>query len=240
MGSDDLHKKRVRGRKVRKEAVRDLIPYRILIVCEGEKTEPGYFKTLKDLLEVKFRDLVDLKKVNLKELIEIDGSGKNTKSLVRHTLRLKAQASIPFGHVWCVFDKDSFTNEQFNSAIINAEKEDIEVAWSNEAIELWFLLHFEYISTGITRYQYIDKLNYIFKSIGLGKYEKNMDGIYNILKEYESQDFAIGNVKRLLKDGFNYADMKPATTVYKLIELLEGLLWIKYINLLIIWGNYDY
>lgn len=175
MGSDDLHKKRVRGRKVRKEAVRDLIPYRILIVCEGEKTEPGYFKTLKDLLEVKFRDLVDLKKINLKELIEIDGSGKNTKSLVRHTLRLKAQASIPFGHVWCVFDKDSFTNEQFNSAIINAEKEDIEVAWSNEAIELWFLLHFEYISTGITRYQYIDKLNYIFKSIGLGKYEKNMD-----------------------------------------------------------------
>lgn len=224
MGSDDLHKKRVRGRKVRKEAVRDLIPYRILIVCEGEKTEPGYFKTLKDLLEVKFRDLVDLKKVNLKELIEIDGSGKNTKSLVRHTLRLKAQASIPFGHVWCVFDKDSFTNEQFNSAIINAEKEDIEVAWSNEAIELWFLLHFEYISTGITRYQYIDKLNYISKSIGLGKYEKNMDGIYNILKEYGSQDFAIGNAKRLLKDGFNYADMKPATTVYKLIELLEGLL----------------
>lgn len=224
MGSDDLHKKRVRGRKVRKEAVRDLIPYRILIVCEGEKTEPGYFKTLKDLLEVKFRDLVDLKKINLKELIEIDGSGKNTKSLVRHTLRLKAQASIPFGHVWCVFDKDSFTNEQFNSAIINAEKEDIEVAWSNEAIELWFLLHFEYISTGITRYQYIDKLNYIFKSIGLGKYEKNMDGIYNILKEYGSQDFAIGNAKRLLKDGFNYADMKPATTVYKLIELLEGLL----------------
>lgn len=224
MGSDDLHKKRVRGRKVRKEAVRDLIPYRILIVCEGEKTEPSYFKTLKDLLEVKFRDLVDLKKVNLKELIEIDGSGKNTKSLVRHTLRLKAQASIPFGHVWCVFDKDSFTNEQFNSAIINAEKEDIEVAWSNEAIELWFLLHFEYISTGITRYQYIDKLNYIFKSIGLGKYEKNMDGIYNILKEYGSQDFAIGNAKRLLKDGFNYADMKPATTVYKLIELLEGLL----------------
>lgn len=224
MGSDDLHKKRVRGRKVRKEAVRDLIPYRILIVCEGEKTEPGYFKTLKDLLEVKFRDLVDLKKVNLKELIEIDGSGKNTKSLVRHTLRLKAQASIPFGHVWYVFDKDSFTNEQFNSAIINAEKEDIEVAWSNEAIELWFLLHFEYISTGITRYQYIDKLNYIFKSIGLGKYEKNMDGIYNILKEYGSQDFAIGNAKRLLKDGFNYAGMKPATTVYKLIELLEGLL----------------
>ena len=224
MGSDDLHKKRVRGRKVRKEAVRDLIPYRILIVCEGEKTEPSYFKTLKDLLEVKFRDLVDLKKVNLKELIEIDGSGKNTKSLVRHTLRLKAQASIPFGHVWCVFDKDSFTNEQFNSAIINAEKEDIEVAWSNEAIELWFLLHFEYISTGITRYQYIDKLNCIFKSIGLGKYEKNMDGIYNILKEYGSQDFAIGNAKRLLKDGFNYADMKPATTVYKLIELLEGLL----------------
>lgn len=51
-----------------------------------------------------------------------------------------------------------------------------------------------------------------------------MDGIYNILKEYGSQDFAIGNAKKLLRDGSNYADMKPATTVFKLVELLESML----------------
>lgn len=41
--------------------------------------------------------------------------------------------------MWCVFDKDSFTNEQFNLAIINAEKDNIEVAWSDEAVELCIL-----------------------------------------------------------------------------------------------------
>lgn len=129
---------------------------------------------------------------------------------------------IPFGHVWCVFDKDSFTSNQFNIAINNANLENIEVAWSNEAIELWFLLHFEYISTGITRYQYIDKLNDIFKDRGIGKYEKNMENIYTILKTYGNQDFAIDNAKKLLKNGMDYSSMKPATTVFKLIELLEA------------------
>ncbi|WP_407918897.1 RloB domain-containing protein [Fusobacterium necrogenes] len=41
----------------------------------------------------------------------------------------------------------------------------MNVTWSNEAIELWFLLHFEFISTGISREQYIGKLNFYFKKI---------------------------------------------------------------------------
>ncbi len=79
---------------MRKEFIRDLTFYRILIVCEGEKIEPGYFKTLKDLLEVKYRDLVDLKKVNLKEFIEIDGSGKNIESKVKIIENLNTKLDI--------------------------------------------------------------------------------------------------------------------------------------------------
>ena len=49
MGSDDLHKKRkalTLKQKQRKIGVRK--PYdRVLIVCEGSKTEPLYFKALR-------------------------------------------------------------------------------------------------------------------------------------------------------------------------------------------------
>lgn len=226
LGSDDIHKKRKRARKARKEATKDVAPYRFLIVCEGAKTEPNYFKPLKDQLEKTFREIVDLKALDFKNFIEIDGSGKNTESLVDHTLKLRREASIPYGHVWCVFDKDSFKSSQFNGAIENAEQNDIQVAWSNEAIELWFLLHFEFLNTGINRGQYIQKLNDYFKAynIGNGKYEKNQENIYEILKVYGNQSFAIENAKKLLREGKSYADMKPATTVFQLIELLESYL----------------
>jgi len=44
LGSDDLHKKRQKKRRKDKIETRKVIPYRYLIVCEGEKTEPNYFK----------------------------------------------------------------------------------------------------------------------------------------------------------------------------------------------------
>lgn len=45
MGSDDLHSKNKRNRQQRKEAHREILPLRYLIVCEGEK--PNQI-TLKD------------------------------------------------------------------------------------------------------------------------------------------------------------------------------------------------
>lgn len=31
-------------------------------------------------------------------------------------------------------------------------------AWSNESFELWYYLHFQYLDTGISRSQYIEKI----------------------------------------------------------------------------------
>lgn len=60
--------------------------------------------------------------------------------------------------MWCVFDKDDFTDSQFNSSIDKAEKNGLKTAWSNESIELWFLLHFENIQSPIPRTEYIKKI----------------------------------------------------------------------------------
>jgi hypothetical protein len=81
---------------------------KILIVCEGEKTEPNYFRAFRKLVEV-FE-------------IEIDGRGYNTMSLVEYAISLKENAernNLPYNQVWCVFDKDSFSDDIFNKAIYN-------------------------------------------------------------------------------------------------------------------------
>ena len=50
------------------------------------------------------------------------------------------------------------------------------------------------------------------------------ENIYQILEEYGNQQFAISNAKRLLKEGNDYANMKPATTVFELVEELKSYL----------------
>ena len=49
MGSDDLfHKRKARTAELHRRRVARRAPYdRVLIVCEGAKTEPNYFKWLR-------------------------------------------------------------------------------------------------------------------------------------------------------------------------------------------------
>lgn len=225
MGFDNLHKKRQGNLKKRKENIKEVEPLRFLIVCEGKKTEPNYFEPLKNQINAKYRpDLINLKV----ECIDIVGAGKNTESLIDYTIKLRDNANINYGNVWCVFDKDSFTSNQFNNAISKAGNENIKTAWSNEAIELWFLLHFEYLNTGIGREQYIEKLNGHFKKykINKGKYEKSLNDIYQILEKCGNYDNAVKYAKKLEKINLKEtpAKSKPMTKVYELVEELKVLL----------------
>src|SRR5882762_5965439 len=108
-----------------------------LIICEGEKTEPNYFKGLKRNLPKGTVAVADM---------TIEGTGRNTLSLVDFTIKYRKNSIQQFDRIWAVFDRDSFTEEQFNNAITRAENHDINCAWSNEAFELWFLLHFQYVN----------------------------------------------------------------------------------------------
>ena len=110
-----------------------------LIVCEGEKTEPNYFKSFK---------------TNVKSFVfTIDtlGEGSNTKNLVKRTITARDISSQQYDSVWAVFDKDSFSPDNFNGAIELAGNNDIKVGWSNEAFELWYLLHFQYRNTSMSK-----------------------------------------------------------------------------------------
>ncbi|QZY54969.1 RloB family protein [Crassaminicella profunda] len=229
MGSDDLFKKRKGNRKKRKENSKKLAPYRYLIVCEGKKTEPKYFEGIKNKINEKYTDAIKVKEKI--DDIKVIGTGRNTQDLVKFTIgeleRLKNQGELPYGNVWVVFDKDDFLDEQFNNAIYQAQAKGFHVGWSNEAIELWFVLHFEFLNTAIHRYQYIDKLNHYFKKFGLnkGRYEKNLENIFDILCKYGDMQKAIERSVKLekiyLEEGLNTeSKMNPGNNVYKLVQEL--------------------
>lgn len=224
MGSEDLYKKRVREKRIRKIDKLKMLPFRYLLICEGERTEPNYFKSIQKSINKKYAG------TKIREIlkIEIEGTGYNTMSLVNKAEEISKKDNIGFGQVWCVFDKDSFSNELFNGAINHAKNLGFHSSWSNEAFELWYLLHFEYLNSGITRHQYNDKLDKILKSKGIKEgYIKNLTNIYEILKTYGNEVEAIENAKKLLtnyNNNISDADKKPATTVYLLVEELNKLL----------------
>lgn len=172
---------------------------RFLITCEGKKTEPNYFD--------KFR--------TPKAIKTIHGCARNTVSLIEETLRLSREDD--YDQVWCVFDRDSFPPDDFNDAVSRAAKYGFKVAYSNVSFELWYLLHFDYISSAITREEYIIKLN---KRLGI-KYDKSANYLYDLL--LTNQSSAIRNAKKLegLFDKKNPSKNDPSTTVHYLVEELN-------------------
>ena len=116
--------------------------------------------------------------------------------------------------------------DDFNDAIKKAHKLGFQSAWTNEAFELWYYLHFEYLDTAISREAYIDKLQDAFrKKMGDEgfKYRKGNPDIYCLLQQYGREDLAKRFAKQLraLHTGTNYAMHKPCTMVDKLVEELE-------------------
>ena len=95
-------------------------------------------------------------------------------------------------------------------------------AWINECIEFWFLLHFAYYTANNHRTEYIAFLNDKFRELGIGKYQKNMKDIFNILMEKGNPKLAIRYAKRIMKDGQGKmpADIAPGTKVYGVVEEL--------------------
>jgi hypothetical protein len=196
---------------------------RYLIVCEGEKTEPMYFESLKLALPKGVLEVVDFR---------IIGEGFNTESLVQQAIALRKEWESESGReidkLWVVFDKDSFLPVAFNNAIQlcnNTPKTD--AAWSNEAFEIWYLLHFEFYNTGITRDTYKQRIQTNFRNKGLTNfvYTKNRKDMFNLLAKYGDRNLAIKYSRKLEASYYSakdFANQNPCTTVYKLVmELLN-------------------
>jgi hypothetical protein len=195
-----------RGSKnpIKKRAVGIIKPQKILIVSEGTQTEKNYFESFR---------------VNQLD-IHVYGEGANTVSLVRRAITYKDVAKSknnPYTYAWVVFDRDSFPKENVEYAFELARENDINCAFSNEAFELWYLLHFDYRDTGMCRDEYKNALTRKLKF----KYEKNSLKIFNALLPH--LDTALKHANKLAQSynqNDKYSDRNPYTSVHKLVELL--------------------
>jgi hypothetical protein len=174
---------------------------RILIVCEGSKTERYYFEELR-------RD----HRLNAEVIVR--GLGLDPSQLVE-TAQTESRLD-DYDQVWCVFDRDTWPAQNFNNALAQARRLGIGVAYSNEAFELWYLLHFYYYDTGIPRQEYIERLDGL-----LGHpYAKNSRDTYRELRS--RQEDALRNARTLLAqyEPPDPANDNPSTTVHLLVEEL--------------------
>lgn len=204
------------AKQAKRNKPRELVTY-FLIVCEGEKTEPNYFKSFP-------------KKVGkIIYVIEFEGGGISTLKVVEKAIELRNKSKQKYDRVWAVFDRDSFKATSFNNAILKARANNIRCAWSNEAFELWYLLHFHNRVTAMKRTEYekaieeavngkLDKKNHKFK------YKKNSPDMYALLSRLGNQELAIKWAKELANSisGEQFANYNPQTMVFKLVEELNG------------------
>ncbi len=189
----------------------------ILIVCEGENTEPSYFNQFR-ITSAKVKSV---------------GEGYNTVSLVNRAFVLAQQGN--YDQVWCVFDKDDFNDNDFNSAIQIAEANNFGVAYSNQSFEYWLILHFnDHQGGGMHRNSYNDRINehlkpfkVIYDGNGTKLIEEDffelLDGI-DLKMSKKRVELAIVRAERNYKnlDHTNPAKEESSTTVFRLVrELLK-------------------
>lgn len=209
-------------RKKRKQDNLDKKEFRYYIFCEGKQTEPNYFEGFKHLIETDpiYKDTV---------LVEIEPCAADTMRVIERAEDYVRKNSLKKGQIWCVYDKDSFPKSDFNGVeeradSLSKKNQDIQyhAAWSNECIEIWFILHFVNYVSNNHRTEYISFLNNKFKELGIGKYEKNLPDIFEILMKYGNPRLAIRYAKRIIEEnkGKSSAMIAPGTKVYELVEEL--------------------
>jgi hypothetical protein len=209
-----------RGRRGRRPFESRAPRKRFLIVCEGAVTEVRYFEAFPVSREVH---------------VVVRGEGKNTTSLVAAAAEHADRASDPFDEVWVVYDHDDFGAQRFNQAekdirdLHGHRPEAWHAAWSNQAFEVWYVLHFHFFDGELHRHLVQAKLGELLRT-HCGRaagYAKNDPRMYELLLAYQPQ--AIRHAQRLAQEhgiaphgSATPAEACPCTTVFRLVEALNA------------------
>lgn len=109
----------------------------ILIVCEGEQTEPNYFTALRNTL----------RKKNIRVVVVPGGERLVTPLYLVQNLEAEIRNldwDPAQDEAWCVFDVDQANTQiALQRAIDLAKKHHYRLALSNPVFEYWILLHYE-------------------------------------------------------------------------------------------------
>jgi hypothetical protein len=184
----------------------------VLIVCEGQKTEPEYF-----------RDTAREEEVRLVEVLIDDESGSPKTLVERAVARKRAAAreakrnrddNFKYDEVWCVFDVDE--HPKLKEAEDQAKANGIRLAISNPCFELWFVLHFQ------DQNAYVDRKR-IQSSCRAHVSEYNKQMSYDVLRDAYAHAVSRARVLDARHDRDGAPGSNPSTWVYQLTERLRQL-----------------
>ncbi len=221
MGSDDIfHKRRAKSeRELRRGAARRAVYEKVLIVCEGSKTEPLYFGEIKDAFEISTAN------------IRISGDcGSDPLSVVRHGEHLYAEEkrtspSDPYDRVYFVFDKDSHATFQQAMERIQAIKPRgvFYAVPSIPSFEYWLLLHYEYTTAPFIRTGNKSAGDMVIASLRRywPEYAKAAKGVFSHLCHQLSG--AKVYAARSLAEAARLGSDNPSTRVHELVDYLQNM-----------------
>lgn len=181
---------------------------RILIVTEGELTEPQYFRGLSKTLRATG---IDIYKVS------ITGLGRDPGRVVKEAAERSGRgerrnvSEDSYEHVWCVVDVDDHAT--LDSAIRRARKASIDVAVSNPCFEIWLLWHYDNHSSYITTTGLRRKL----RQYGI------LDKSLPVNFPYTSYATAASRALKCLDDDGPIPGENPSSSVCRLVILLGNM-----------------
>lgn len=219
MGSDNIfHKRKAKAKTDLDRTKAKRSPYdKVLIMCEGEKTEPNYFN-----------ELIDFYKLNSAN-VEVDGScGSSPKSIFEKAFKLfkkEEGKGDRYDKIYCVFDKD--THETYEETIerIAAIKPKGIFFHINSipCFEYWLILHYVYSTKpyGSTSSKSIAEMVLRDLKTYMPDYEKGDAGVF--MKLHPQIGFAKSNAIRAESQARENHTDNPSTKIYALVDYLQKL-----------------
>ena len=221
MGTDNLfHKRKAKGNRDLERNKARRAPYaKVLVVCEGSKTEPIYFAELKDYYKINSAN------------ITIDGSGGSSPvSVVKYARELYAREKTrgdPYDRVYCVFDKDTHAGYQAALDEIAAIKRPHNIFFSINSVpcfEYWLLLHYTYTTAPFNAAGTTSACERLISRLHeyMPEYTKATPGIFNHLIDH--LETAKTHAARSLAEAEKTGTDNPMTRVHKLVDYLQNIM----------------
>lgn len=146
----------------------------IYIFTEGH-TEKNYFKLLRKKYNASMYVTVKVKPTGLQGMTLLNYA-KNSIS------NLSTQAKKDIEAVYIIFDKDDLSVKNVENTILNAQKDDIKIGYSNICFELWLLSHFEKLTSFIDKKKLYQKLE---SYLQCDQYEEKHKDDYDLMCHFE-------------------------------------------------------
>lgn len=189
----------------------------VLIVCEGEKTEPGYFPGLRAALRLSSANI---------SVVPAE-YGNDPLSVVRYAQDEYARARGDFNRVYCVFDRDGHaTYDQALRRVAESElgRNGTLIAISSApCFEVWVFLHYIYTTAPYRAAGGRSACDRVIAAIRehLPDYDKGFQGMFDQL--WPQVENAMRHAAQLERHNRGAQSDNPATKVHELVNYLRKL-----------------